>query len=220
MDKKITSIKERVLLIAKEKGISYENFCEGIGMTYGSFKGDQKKSSLNSDAIGRILSNYPDIDLHWLLTGDENMTSAAQQPLFSYGRRNAIPLLSVDALADFQKNIVSEEEVELASYSLPVFDEIGVEFLIKVTSASMAPLYSSGDLIGCKTLGDLSFIQWGKTYLVQTKQGYLINRLFPNPGDKNGIICRSENSDKFPPFNIQLDAILSASLILGTIRID
>ena len=220
MAKKSTFIKERVLLIAKEKGISYEKFCEGIGMTYGSFKGDQKKSSLNSDAIERIMSKYTDVDLHWLVTGEETPVSFAQQPLFSYGSRKSIPLLSLDALADFQNNTVTAEEIELGSYTLPAFEEIGVEYLIKVNGSSMAPVYNNGDLIGCKTLSDLSFIQWGKTYLVQTSQGYIFNRLFPDATDHEIILCHSENNEKFPAFTLPKSEVGNIALVLGTIRIE
>lgn len=73
MDKKISYIKERVLQIAKNKGVSYEEFCKSIGMTYGNFKGKQKMTSLNSETLERILSMYDDINPEWLLTGKGEM---------------------------------------------------------------------------------------------------------------------------------------------------
>lgn len=78
MDKKYTYIKERVLYIAEYKGISKEKFLETIGMTYGSFKGIAKKGSLNSDAIAKIYTKYPDIDPSWLITGEGNMIKKPQ----------------------------------------------------------------------------------------------------------------------------------------------
>lgn len=73
MENKITNIKDRVLQIAKYKGVPYERFCEEIGMTYGSFKGVAKERPLNSDAIEIIISRYVDINSEWLLTGKGNM---------------------------------------------------------------------------------------------------------------------------------------------------
>lgn len=73
MDKKISFIKERVLQIADYKGIGKEKFCEQIGMTYGNFKGQQKWTALNSDAIDKILSLYPEISAEWLVTGKGNI---------------------------------------------------------------------------------------------------------------------------------------------------
>lgn len=81
----MTNIKERVLQIAKNKGVSYEKFFKDLGLSYSNFKGYQKKSGLNSDSIVIILTKYPETDLHWLVTGEskkaENFTlNEAQEP--------------------------------------------------------------------------------------------------------------------------------------------
>lgn len=73
MDIKISNIKERILYFAKNQNISYELFCESIGMTYGSFKGIAKKRPLNSDALETLITKYPQINCEWLLTGKGNM---------------------------------------------------------------------------------------------------------------------------------------------------
>lgn len=70
MDKKCTNIKERVIFFAKTNGFSIEPFLLSIGMTYGSFKGKAKEGTLNSEAIAKILTNHPTINLEWLLTGN------------------------------------------------------------------------------------------------------------------------------------------------------
>lgn len=73
MDEKYTNIKERLLYFAKNQSIGIENFLENIGMTYGSFKGKAKEGSLNSNAIVEIYTKYPEINIEWLLTGNEPM---------------------------------------------------------------------------------------------------------------------------------------------------
>lgn len=77
MEKKITYnlkyIKNRILYFASYKGISFEKFTKNIGMSYASFKGEAKKSTINSDAIVNIITNYPDINPIWLLTGQGEM---------------------------------------------------------------------------------------------------------------------------------------------------
>ncbi len=67
------TIKERVLQIAEYKGFSKEKFFKIIGMTYGNFKGSAKKTPLNSDAVAKILTNFPEINPLWLLTGEGEM---------------------------------------------------------------------------------------------------------------------------------------------------
>lgn len=69
----MSSIKERVLLIAESKGQSKAEFFRDLGLSYANFKGIQKSSALNSDAIVSILSKHYDIDPAWLVTGEGEM---------------------------------------------------------------------------------------------------------------------------------------------------
>ena len=69
MQNKLPTIKDRILYLAEIKGFGKKNFCEKIGMSYGSFTGQAKNTPLNSNAIANILCIVPDVNLHWLLTG-------------------------------------------------------------------------------------------------------------------------------------------------------
>lgn len=73
MDNNNPNIKERVLQIAINKHITRERFFQSIGATYGNFKGENKKTPLNSDILANILSIYPDINSEWLLVGHGEM---------------------------------------------------------------------------------------------------------------------------------------------------
>lgn len=59
--------------IAKYYNISYEKFFPTIDLSYANFKGKAKDTTLNSDAIVKILSKYPEIDVMWLITGEGEM---------------------------------------------------------------------------------------------------------------------------------------------------
>lgn len=74
MDNKISNIKIRILEYAENKGFKRSKFPSEIGMSYSNFKSDALKTPINSDAIGNILSFFPDIDLHWLITGEKKYT--------------------------------------------------------------------------------------------------------------------------------------------------
>jgi len=69
-----SNIKERILQYAKYKGVSFEKFFSELGLTYGNFKGQSKNSALSSDAIEKILTMYPEINVEWLVTGKGIMT--------------------------------------------------------------------------------------------------------------------------------------------------
>jgi hypothetical protein len=86
-----TTIKERLRQIAKNKGISYEKLYKIIEMTDGSFKGSAIKRSLNSDAIVKFYTEFPDVNLEWLITGKERKKEekekiALNEPSESYGK--------------------------------------------------------------------------------------------------------------------------------------
>lgn len=70
MDKKLSFIKERILYLTELKGFGKEEFFSKIGMTYGNFKGRFKEKPINSNALENILSIIPDVNTHWLLTGE------------------------------------------------------------------------------------------------------------------------------------------------------
>ncbi|MGQ1929031.1 transcriptional regulator [Ornithobacterium rhinotracheale] len=73
MSNKILNIKERILYLLDMKGVAKSTFFPKIGMTYGNFTGKSKETPLNSDAIGNILSEFPDLNPEWLLTGKGEM---------------------------------------------------------------------------------------------------------------------------------------------------
>lgn len=82
MEKKFT-IKERIIQLAKYKGFTLEDFCSRIGLTYGNFKGNAKKTPINSDSLENILAIIPDVNPIWLLTGNgcmllDNLTDDSQ----------------------------------------------------------------------------------------------------------------------------------------------
>lgn len=67
------TVKERILLVAGYAKLSKTEFFKDLGMSYASFKGDQKKTGLSSDALLRVLSKYPEINPSWLLLGEGEM---------------------------------------------------------------------------------------------------------------------------------------------------
>ncbi|SFS70093.1 hypothetical protein [Sphingobacterium wenxiniae] len=75
----MSTIKERVLLIAESKGINKVDFFKDLGLSYANFKGVQKSSALSSDAVAAILARHYDISPAWLIAdeGDMYRTGAA-----------------------------------------------------------------------------------------------------------------------------------------------
>lgn len=110
MDKKISYIKERILQISDYKGISKEKFIENFGMTYGNFKGKQKLTSLNSDFLDKILSEIPEINAEWLLTGKGSMLKSEVKKEVQPSSNSEVEALLREKMAMLEKNNALLEE--------------------------------------------------------------------------------------------------------------
>lgn len=73
MENNFSLIKERVIYIADYKRISRKDFCDMIGVTTANFRGEAKKTPMNSDTIEKLLSLFPEISPRWLITGEPPM---------------------------------------------------------------------------------------------------------------------------------------------------
>lgn len=225
MDKKITNIKERILQITDYKQISKESFFEKIGMTYGSFKGKQKETSLNSDAIDKILTIFEDIDANWLLTGRGEMIKTTvdivNEPKSTYKKtitisKNGIPLIPIEAMAGYTTGSMQIMEYDTERFVVPTFK--GADYLIGVRGSSMYPKYNSGDIVACKHLNLDTFFQWNKVYVIDTVQGALIKRVCKGSTDESVLIV--SDNPKFEPFELHRSEINAIAIVMGVIRLE
>ncbi|MCO5258878.1 MAG: hypothetical protein M9916_01925 [Crocinitomicaceae bacterium] len=215
---KFSEIKSRVIQFLENKGVNKEKFFQKIGVTSANFRGNAQKTPLNSNAIENIFTEFPEINLEWLLTGRGEMLrdkqEASHQPT-----KQGIPLIPLDAMAGFA--IGSEQVVAYSTdrYIVPEFDELKVDFLIRVKGSSMYPKYNSGDIVACKklALSDI-FFQWNKVYVLDTEQGALIKRIRKG-SDAEHITLVSDN-EKYEPFELELSQLHAVALVVGVIRLE
>jgi len=59
---KVSNIKERI---------------KKIGVTSANFRGKKLETGVNADLIEKIVSLYPDVNLHWLITGEQKKEDTA-----------------------------------------------------------------------------------------------------------------------------------------------
>jgi hypothetical protein len=76
-------IKKRIIQLLEFKGIPKESFYKKIGMTSASFRGKASETPINSIAIENILSEIPDLNIYWLLTGQEPVLRSEPVPKMS-----------------------------------------------------------------------------------------------------------------------------------------
>lgn len=98
-------------------------------------------------------------------------------------------------LADFS---ISTEAYDCERMVTPIK---GADFAIQVTGDSMSPEYPSGSVILIKKINEKAFIEWGKTYVLDTENGAVIKniRRTDNP---EVIECVSLNP-AYQPFTME-----------------
>ena len=217
------TVKDRIKFFCKNANITISEFEKTLNVANGYVNSISK--SVGIDKINIILENFPNINLEWLLTGKGEMLKT-DKPTDNQSTKEQItyktlPLIPIDAIAgvpagDFQGVRFSDCE----QYRIPDFEAKGAEFLIRVSGSSMYPKYSNGDILACKKIDQILFIQWGKVYVVDSSQGSLVKRLFEDKENKDNLICVSDNKENYPPFSIPKSDIRSLSIVIGVIRLE
>ena len=218
--------KERILQFIDYKGISKNKFYIESGISNGVL---DKKSGLSMETVEKFYSTFPEINPEWLLTGNGSMLKE-KEPTRVYlhdnideednAVDNIIPLIPIGAMAGSGTGEIQIAKRDIIDgYVIPEFTQRGVEYIIRVSGSSMYPKYSSGDLLGCKTVTDLSFFQWGKIYVLDTDQGPMVKRLFPVPNNDDLLECRSD-SKEYPPFPISKSSIYKVAVVIGVLRME
>lgn len=222
---KISTIKENILYFIEKQNISKVNFYELTGITASNFKGSGLKSEIGGDKIVKILSCYPQLNPDWLLTGEGSMlkSKSLKKPhtIDIDKQVIGIPMLPFDAFAGIGDSSITGVNFDTIEerYVVPLFDGIKIDFMIPVRGSSMYPKYSSGDVVACRLIDELLFIQWNKVYVIDSNsQGVIMKRLLKGD-DNDHIICRSDNKD-YDDFNVPMTDIRSIAIIVGVIRLE
>lgn len=158
-----------------------------------------------------------DVDANFLLTG-EGVVSKKEKEVGKdlNSKLELVPLIPIDAMAGYGKGDMSVMYHEAEKFLIPEFGN-KMDFLIRITGTSMNPKYFNGDLIGCKVIPINTFLQWGKVYVLDTVQGALCKRVWPSKR-KGFIICRSDNAEMYPDFEISWNDVRALALVVGLIR--
>lgn len=148
---------------------------------------------------------------------NENYKNKQRTLIPGYGK--GIKLIPIEAMAGYGAGEIQVMEYEAGDYIVPEFEELNVDYMIRVKGSSMYPKYNSGDLIACKKLflSDL-FFQWNKVYVLSTEQGALVKRIHKG-SDKEHILLVSDNP-KYEPFEIHLSKVYAVALVVGVIRLE
>lgn len=204
------TVKERLIEFMKFKGLSQGKFEKTVGLSNGYI--NQLRHSPSLSKIQMIISAYPELNPDWLTHGTGEMLKAA-----SKSANKELPLLPLDAMAGALSGVDFQiKDYECEHYVIPDFKE--ADFLISVAGDSMNPTFMSGDVLAVRKvpMGGIWF-EWGRAYVIATRQGCIVKRILP--AEKEGYVrIVSDNKDNYPPFLLPHEEINGVAVVLGIIR--
>jgi len=206
-----TTVKDRLKAYLSAKNISMAEFGRRIGVS-GAYVTSMRKS-IQPDKIDRIRTEFPDLDIDWLLTGKEK----EQKQTVDIALGNPTETRPhVDLYAAGGGNEVLDGVTLAQCEQMPVVTILPrYDFTMRVTGESMQPQIRPGDVVACMRIDEPTFLQWGRIHVLSTTQGIVIKKIF-DAGD--GIRCVSFNTD-YPDFVIPKQEIYSFNLVVGLIRL-
>lgn len=90
-------------------------------------------------------------------------------------------------------------------------------FYKKVTDNSMFPTYQYSDYVECIAIKKESHIQWGQTYMLETRPHGAIIKRVKKARNESDILAISDDETYFP-FEISKNDIVSMAVVTGRVR--
>ena len=208
------TIKERIEMYIEHQGIKRSVFEKSCGFSNGYLR--NLKENPSAAKIEDILTVYPEISRVWLLSGEgEMLNSDKPNEQFAVSKTETattVPLIPISAQGgSLNEFVVSIKGSECERIISPIN---GVDFAIQVSGDSMAPEYPNGSRVFIKKINERAFIEWGKTYVLDTCNGTVIKTLVPSEKPEY-VRCLSINPDPmYAPFEICLEDVYGMYKVL------
>lgn len=190
--------------------------CRLINIGTNTLANWKKRNSIDHQLIITVCESHK-LDLNAVFANKISATKVAE-PATGYTTGAAIPLIPINAMAGFSSGDSQVLSIDAEQYIVPEFKN-KADFLIRISGTSMSPKYFNGDIVACKKIPTKTFLQWGKVYIMDTVQGALCKRVLAST-KKGNIVCRSENSDLYPDFEISWSEVRNLAIVVGVIRLE
>lgn len=191
--------KKRVKEFAASKGLSVKALQDTLGLSNAHFA----NTSIVSPRVAKLLKDkFPDANIQWLNYGDGTMVEGGETD--AEVEKMKIPLLPIFAVAGKLTEFVEQiRESDCERIISPIRD---AQLAITVQGDSMTPEYPSGCIVLLSKINERAFIEWGKTFVLDTVNGTVIKKVFPSSKGENWILCRSINPN-YSDFDLKMEDV-------------
>lgn len=197
-------LNESLRVAFAKRGIQLKSdMAKTLGYKSPYFSGMTTGKEKLTDAFLMNLSKKLNINVDWILTGKGEMFLDETNRVI--GPRCMVPLVPVSAHGGSLSRF--SQQVSLRECEMIISPIDGVDLAITIAGDSMAPEYPNGSIVLVKKIDDKAFIEWGKTYVLDTRNGLVIKILTPS-SQKEAVKCVSINKDPiYAPFDIEKEDI-------------
>lgn len=126
-----------------------------------------------------------------------------EHPVNEQSSSKTIPVIPIEAMAGTLGEFA--ESVQAYDCERMVSPIKGADYAIKVCGDSMTPEIPNGSQILIKKIYEEEFVEWGKIFCLDTRNGAVIKKIFPTENPEV-VECRSVNPE-YPPFKVNVKSI-------------
>lgn len=204
--------KDRLLELLEELGYGQNKFEEKCGISRGTIahsKGDMSSTSLN-----KIANTYPNVNVHWLITGEGEMfKDEKEMPMKSY--TEGVPYYNVDFEMGF--DLMVNDQTTRPEYKInfmPYNNKCDV--WCNARGNSMYPTIASGDIIALKEVKDFSFLISDEIYAIVTSNGLRTIKRLRDAGDDFLLI--PDNKKDFSEQRVNKHLVTKVYQVMGCMK--
>lgn len=207
-------IRERIKAVIDNRGITINAMARESGIDPGNMGKMLDGRQRITDRTLKKISEANLVSFDWLKGGKGNMfvdlQPGIEKAIAKEDTRPRIPVAAAaGTLAGFAAAVKAEDcEMVPVIKAFPSYD-----YTMIVKGNSMEPKYEGGDEIAIRRVS--STIEWGKAYVLDTRDGAVIKRLY-DAGDQ--FRCVSYNTE-YPDFYVDKSEVFGVYKVVGLIRI-
>lgn len=217
------AINKRVIELIDYFNISGNEFAKRIGIPQTTFSNIiNRDSDIKASIIEAIITQFGDISLDWLITGNGEMLKSDTQLVPDVdSKRNRIPFYDDISTIGGMNDCVANVDPAHPSDWIDAGDWFPeATAAIRHYGDSMVE-YPSGSILAIKRVNDPRLMMNGRNYVIETTE-YRVTKQIQDGGDH--FMAYSTNRDTYPdgqlihsPFPVPKDAILHIDLVLGCV---
>lgn len=207
--------------IINHYSLTQKKFCEIIGipqMTLSSLF--NRGTKVSSDILELILNAFPQIDARWLLTGEGKMIKEEENAQVVSVESEGLPYITNDIVQSRSLDIrylVESNSERVLRRSLTDLIGTDVDYVQRVITSAMAPLFMPGDMLFIRFLPVDANLISGAIYLIDTKShGAMVRQIYV---EKDRYVLHSLNSD-YTELCISRENIYSIGIVVKSLRAD